>query len=158
MTPSNQIFLLRPLLVGIATTFCTIIVHALILGVIIMAVRRDLQRGRVGVGFWRDSIFITNATLLALAGHLMEMGLWALVFVLCGEFSNFAAAFYHSAANYTTMGDSTAVMSVQWRLLEPVEASDGMLMFGVSTALIFAVVQRQVQTRFAPSDRSSESP
>jgi hypothetical protein len=49
-------------------------------------------------------------------------------------------------------------MSVRWRLLEPLEASDGMLMFGVSTALIFAVVQRLVQTRFAPSDRSSESP
>ncbi len=153
MIPSNQISLLSPLLVGIATILCTIIIHALILRVIIRAVRRDLQEGRVGVGFWRDSIFVTNATLLALVGHLLEMGLWALVFVLCGEFSNFAAAFYHSAANYTTMGDSTAVMSVRWRLLEPFEASDGMLMFGVSTAAIFAVVQRLVQKRFGEFDR-----
>lgn len=153
MTHSNQIPLLSPLLVGGATTFCTIIIHALILGVIIRAVRNDLQEGRLGVRFWRDSIFVTNATLLALVGHLLEMGLWALVFVLCGEFSNFTAAFYHSAANYTTMGDSTAVMSVRWRLLEPLEASDGMLMFGVSTAAIFAVVQRLVQTRFGEFDR-----
>ncbi len=77
MIPSNQISLLSPLLVGIATILCTIIIHALILRVIIRAVRRDLQEGRVGVGFWRDSIFVTNATLLALVGHLLEMGLWA---------------------------------------------------------------------------------
>jgi hypothetical protein len=31
-------------------------------------------------------LFVTNATLLALAGHLVEIGLWALSFVLCGEF------------------------------------------------------------------------
>ncbi len=68
MIPSNQISLLSPLLVGIATILCTIIIHALILGVIIRAVRRDLQEGRVGVGFWRDSIFVTNATLLASKG------------------------------------------------------------------------------------------
>jgi len=153
MTHSNPISLLNPLLVGVATTFCTIIIHALIVGIIIEIVRRDLQRGRVGVGFWRDAIFVTNGTLLALAGHFMEMGLWALVFVLCGEFSDFAAALYHSAASYTTMGDSTAVMSAHWRLLEPLEAADGMLMFGVSTALIFAVVQRLVQTRFGVSER-----
>jgi hypothetical protein len=153
MTHSNQISLLSPVLVGLATTFCTIIVHALILGIIIRVVHRDLQRGRIGVGFWRDSIFVTNATLLVLGGHLIEIGLWAVAFYLCGEFSDFAAAFYHSAASYTTLGDSAVVMSARWRLLEPLEASDGMLMFGVSTAAIFTVVQRMVQTRFAQSDR-----
>jgi hypothetical protein len=153
MTHSNQISLLSPVLVGLATTFCTIIVHALILGIIIRVVHRDLQRGRIGVGFLRDSIFVTNATLLVLGGHLIEIGLWAVAFYLCGEFSDFAAAFYHSAASYTTLGDSAVVMSARWRLLEPLEASDGMLMFGVSTAAIFTVVQRMVQTRFAQSDR-----
>jgi ion channel len=153
MTPSNQISVLSPLLVGTAATFCTIIVHALILGIIVTQVRRGLQRGRVGIGFWTDVMFVTGATLLALAGHLVEIGLWALAFELCGEFSNFAAAFYHSAVNYTTLGDDTVVMSARWRLLGPFEASAGMLMFGVSTAMIFAVTQRLIQTRFGELDR-----
>jgi hypothetical protein len=59
-----------PLFLGVATTLCAIIVHGLILGV-----RR-----------WANFLFVTNATLLALAGHLVEIGLWALSFVLCGEF------------------------------------------------------------------------
>jgi hypothetical protein len=40
------------------------------------------------------------------------------------------------------------VMSASWRLLGPLEAADGMLMFGVSTAMIFAVVARLIQTRY----------
>jgi|ERR1700687_3295531 hypothetical protein len=153
MAPSNQISVLSPLLVGVAATFCTIIVHALILAFIVAQVRRDVQLGRVGVRLWTDITLVTGATLLALAGHLVEIGLWALAFELCGEFSNFAVAFYHSAVNYTTLGDDTVVMSARWRLLGPIEASDGMLMFGVSTAAIFAVIQRLIQTRYGTVGR-----
>jgi hypothetical protein len=114
----------------VATTFFTIIVHALVLYTIIEAVRRYLSRGRAGV-FLRD----------------LTLALWALSFVLCGEFSNFAAALYYSAATYTTVGDGSIVISARWRLLGPLEAADGMLMFGVTTAMIFAVIQRLVQAK-----------
>jgi hypothetical protein len=40
-------------------------------------------------------------------------------------------------------------MSPAWRLLGPLEAANGMLMFGVSTAMIFAVIQRLIEARFA---------
>jgi hypothetical protein len=39
-------------------------------------------------------------------------------------------------------------MSPAWKLLGPLEAADGLLMFGVSTAMIFAVVQRLTWARF----------
>ena len=148
MAPPNQIAVLNPLLIGVATTFCTIILHALLLGMIIWIVRRDLRLGRVGTRFWLDTIFITNVAMLLLAAHLAEIGLWALVLERCGEFSNFGAAYYHSAVNYTTLGDSAFAMSARWRLLAALEAGNGMLMFGVSTAAIFAVIQRLLQHRF----------
>ena len=69
------------------------------------------------------------------------------MFVRCGEFRDFAAAFYSSAENYTTLGYGDVVMSAPWRLLGPLEAADGMLMFGVTTAMIFSVIQRLVWTR-----------
>jgi hypothetical protein len=40
-------------------------------------------------------------------------------------------------------------MTASWKFLGPLEAANGMLLFGVSTALIFAVIQRIVQARFA---------
>lgn len=146
MAPENQIAVTGPLLVGVATTFFTIIVHALVLYAIIEAVRRYLLRGRAGV-FLRDMMLVMSTMLLALAGHFVEIALWALSFVLCGEFSSFAAALYYSAATYTTVGDGTIVISARWRLLGPLEAADGMLMFGVTTAMIFAVIQRLVQAK-----------
>jgi hypothetical protein len=66
---------------------------------------------------------------------------------LCGEFTSFAAAFYHSAMNYTSLGYGDVVMSPSWKLLGPLEAANGMLMFGISTAMIFAVIQRLMQPR-----------
>jgi len=148
VAPPNQIAVLNPLLIGIATTFCTIILHALLLGMIILIVRRDLRLGRVGTRFWLDTIFITNVAMLLLTAHLVEVGMWALVLERCGEFSNFGAAYYHSAVNYTTLGDSAFVMSARWKLFAPLEAGDGMLMFGISTAVLFAVIQRLLQHRY----------
>jgi len=74
--------------------------------------------------------------------------MWGLVLTLCGEFSQLPVALYHSGMNYTTLGDFDNVMSPSWRLLAPLEAANGLLMFGVSTALLFAIVQRIFQTRF----------
>ena len=58
-----------------------------------------------------------------------------------------AAAFAHWVHNFTTLGYGDIVMSPAWRLLGPLEAVAGMLMFGVSTALLFAVTQRLIRLR-----------
>jgi len=89
------------------------------------------------------------AIALALVAHLVEIAVWAVLFVRCGEFGELGTAYYHSAVNYTTLGYGDIIMSPAWRLLGPLEAANGALMFGVSTAMIFAVIQRLVQTRYA---------
>jgi hypothetical protein len=156
VAPPNQISVLNPLLVGLAVTFCTIIVHALFLGMIIRIVRRDLELGRIGLRFLTDIVFITSVTILALAAHLVEIGMWALTLELSGEFTNFAAAYYHSAVNYTTLGDSAFIMSARWKLFAPLEAADGMLMFGVTTAVLFAVIQRLLQHRYGDTRSTTQ--
>src|SRR4030095_7412059 len=90
---------------------------------------------------------ITGATLVLLAAHVVAIGAWGVVFSLCGEFSQLTRAVYHSGMNYTTLGDSDKVMSPSWRFLAPLEAANGMLMFGVSTTMLFAVIQRLMQIR-----------
>ncbi len=81
--------------------------------------------------------------------HLIDIAIWAVLFLVCGEFSDFGTAYYHSAVNYTTLGYGDLIMTRSWRMLGPLEAANGMLMFGVSTAIIFAVIHRLIQTRFA---------
>lgn len=142
---STAMFL--PLVVAVATTVCTVVIHALALATIVVFVRRERRLGYAGVRFSGNVAVVAGATLLALAAHLAEITAWALVFLLCGEFSHFASAFYHSAGAYTSLGDG-AVMSATWKLLGPLETADGLLMFGVSTAMIFAVIQRLIEARY----------
>jgi hypothetical protein len=116
-------------------------------------VRRQHSLGRAGVAFWADLWIVGATMMIALAAHLSGICLWALLFLLIGEFEAFGTAFYHSSVSYTTLGYGELPMSPAWKTLGPIEATDGLLMFGVSTALIFAVVRRLILIRF-PETRS----
>ncbi len=92
-------------------------------------------------------ILLQLVAALLLLVHLVNIGLWALLFCLCGEFAGFEAAYYHSAVNYSSLGYGDIVMSTRWRLLGPLETIDGIVMFGISTALIFALLMRLIERR-----------
>jgi hypothetical protein len=144
---ADHVATLRPLAFGIVIVLCTIMIHALALSATVNLVRREQRIGHTGKRFGIDLAIVVVAILIAFAAHLIEIAVWAGLFVICGEFTAFSAAFDHSAVNYTTLGYGNVVMSPSWRLLGPLEAADGMLMFGVTTAMIFAVIQRLVRTR-----------
>jgi hypothetical protein len=148
MMPTHRIAILTPLAVGVSAIVCTIIVHALAVSATVNVVRRERRLGRAGARFWIDVAIVAVAILFAFAAHLVEIALWALLFKICGEFPDFGVAFDHSAVNYTTLGYGDVIMTPSWKLLGPLEAANGLLMFGVSTAMIFAVIQRLIQARF----------
>ena len=151
MMPS-QIAIVGSLLVGLAATLGTIVIHGFVVHTIVMTVRQNLRRGVLGMRIWVNLTFVMGATLLALAGHLGEIALWAFALDVSGAVTDFSAAIYSSAGSYTTVG-SDIVLPRQWKLLGPFEAVDGMLMFGVSTAFIFAVIQRLIHARFDDADK-----
>ena len=143
----DHVATLRPLAFGIVVVLCTIMIHALALAATVNLVRREQRIGHVGESFGRDLAIVVVVILIGFSAHLIEIAVWAGLFLICGEFTAFGAAFDHSAVNYTTLGYGNVVMTPSWRLLGPLEAADGMLMFGVTTAMIFAVIQRLVRAR-----------
>jgi hypothetical protein len=148
MTQSLRIPILVPLAVGAVVIICTILIHALSVSVSLNLLRRERRLGRTGRSFWSDFPVVVLAMLATLTAHLIEIALWAEVFVLCGEFPYFGTAYYHSAVNYTTLGYGDLVMTPHWRFLGPLEAANGMLLFGVSTAMVFALIQWLIEARF----------
>jgi hypothetical protein len=152
MQDTHHIAFLIPVAVGIAAVICTIFIHALPLSATINFVRREDKLGRVGVRFWRDTVIVARVILYALVAHLVEIAFWAVLFMICREFSDFDTACYHSAVNYTSLGYGDIIMSPTWRLLGPLETANGMLLFGVSTAMIFAVIQRLFEARYVDTD------
>jgi hypothetical protein len=148
MTQIHQVTILLPLLVGAGAVLCTTFIHALALGATVNFFRYERRRGHAGSGFWINLSIAGLVITLAFVAHLTEIALWAGLFVVCGEFQGFGIAYYHSAVNYTTLGYGDIIMSPSWKLLGPLEAADGALMFGVSTAMIFAVTQRLILAQF----------
>ena len=128
------------LLLGSAVFALTVVVQI----VAVMALVRFLQRRdrlrRLDSSFWYGTGALSGAMLIMFAGHLFQVGLWAGLFRWIGEFEDFETAYYHSAVNFSSLGYGDFVMSSEWRLLGAMEAAGGILMFGVSTALGFAVI------------------
>jgi Ion channel len=119
------------------------------LSVTVTIVRREKRLGPTAISFWGEFAIVAWVILLALLAHLIEIALWAAVLMICGEFHEFGTAYYHSAGNYTSLGYNDLIMSPKWRLLGPLEAANGILMFGVSTAMIFTNILRLTRARFA---------
>jgi Ion channel len=141
MTQIPRIPLLIPLLVGSSAAIVTVVIHALAVSVTLKFIRIERKLGRAGASFWIDVAIVALAILFTFVAHLISIALWAALFLICGEFSGFGAAYYHSAVNYTTLGYGDIIMSPSWRLLGPLEAANGALMVGVSTAMLFALIQ-----------------
>ena len=141
MTRNHQFAILYPLVVGVGAVACTIFVHALALAATVNFVRHERRLGRAGAGALIDLAIVALARPFAFVAHLIEIALWAVLLITCG-------AFYHSAVNYTTLGYGDLLLTPSWRLLGPLEAANGALKFGVSTAMVFAVIQRLLLDRF----------
>lgn len=73
-------------------------------------------------------------------GHILQFASWAVLFMLLGEFNDFATAFYHSTVNFTSLGYGDIVMSEAWRLLGALEAANGVMMFGLTAGLVLSVM------------------
>jgi len=145
---TSNIAVCLPLTISLVTILGTIVIHGFAVVIIVRFIRRQHLLGRTGVRFWGDVAIVSGVTLIAGAAHMLEIMIWAVVFAVCGEFTQLAPAFYNSAMLYTTSGYGDAVMSPAWRLLAPAEAGDGLLMFGVSTAMVISTIQLMVRRRF----------
>jgi hypothetical protein len=84
---------------------------------------------------------------IMLAAHLGEAALWAFFYMWQGMLPDYATAMYFSLCSYTTVGSGDVVLPPQWRLLGALEAAVGMLMFGWSTGMLFAIESKVYQRR-----------
>ena len=101
-----------------------------------------------GAGMWPDVGALSSVMVMLFVGHLVQIGLWAWLFLLLGEFTDFGTAYYHSAVNFASLGYGDIVMSEGRRLLGALEAGSGVLMFGLSAAAMFAVLSKMLGVRW----------
>ena len=135
------------IVIGLIMLLGSLLSYGIATAFIVQLGARLVRSGYTGVGFWKNVSVMTAVLLATAAAHLFQIALWATVFLLVGEISSIDQAFYLSAQNYTALGYGDIVLSSQWRLLGPLEAINGLLLFGLSTAVMFAVMSRLVANR-----------
>jgi hypothetical protein len=79
--------------------------------------------------------------------HLIEITVWALLYVGLRAMPDLQSALYFSASTYTTTGYGDLVLPIEWRLIGGVEALTGILMCGWSTGFFFAVVSQMFEAK-----------
>ncbi|HTU17542.1 MAG TPA: ion channel [Gemmataceae bacterium] len=136
--------MLLPLLIGIGAFLGSLLSYGMATALIVHIVVRLIRSGYTGLGFWKNVAVMTIVSLVTAAAHLIQIALWAVALLLSGEITTFEAAFYYSAENYTALGYGDIVLSERWQLLGPLEAINGLLLFGLSTAVMFAVMSRLI--------------
>ncbi|MDM0110886.1 ion channel [Variovorax sp. J22R133] len=93
-------------------------------------------------------------------GNFIQIMIWGLLFMALGEFRELYEAVYHSAVNFSSLGYGDVVMTRPWKLLGPLEAGNGVLMFGLTGAALMAILQQMIRgqvesTAPGPSDKGN---
>jgi hypothetical protein len=136
-----------PLLVGAVLLLASVLSYAIAMSLVVRVVARLIRAGFTGLRFWKNLISMTLLMLIMTTAHLTQIVLWAVAMLLCGAISGFESAFYLSAQNYTALGYGDVLLPARWRLLGPLESINGLLFFGLSTALLFAIISQLIASR-----------
>ena len=84
---------------------------------------------------------ITAMGLLLAALHGIEAAFWAAAYLWLGALGSPEAAILYSFDTMATRGASGFTLQPHWQMMGALEAADGMLLFGISTAFTFTVMQ-----------------
>jgi hypothetical protein len=88
------------------------------------------------------AVVMAVVALLATILHGMEGMVWAAAYRLLDALPDTHSAVLYSLSAITTYGHANIVLEPQWQLLGALEALNGILLFGLTTAFMFAMIQQ----------------
>jgi Ion channel len=131
---------LRQLLFGAAVSLLNITVHALSMNVVIRTARSVVTTIRSRDSVRLIAVMIATVSVLMCA-HFLEVMIWSQAYRLVNVTPAGADPAYFAFVNYATLGYGDVVPTPEWRLIGPITAMNGVLLFGWSTAVIFEVLR-----------------
>jgi hypothetical protein len=121
----------------------TVIVHAIGTSAWVRHLSHRMS-GNQFRGAARSTLALVNTVIIILILHTLEIIIWALAYlalVPTAELASLEEAMYFSFVTFSTLGYGDITLSVGFRLLSGIEALNGIILVGWSTAMIFSVVQ-----------------
>jgi hypothetical protein len=127
---------------GVPLILLTVIIHvfglALINDRVVHVLRRTARRRGFILLF---AIVMAAAVLLSTVLHGIEAVAWAGAYRLLGAVPDNKSAMLYSLNAMTTYGHESVSLEPHWQMMGALEALNGMLLFGLTTAFLFAMIQ-----------------
>jgi voltage-gated potassium channel Kch len=120
----------------------TVVIHFAGLLVLMWLLRARGHRFRAHESAIGQGAAIVFVVLGLVAIHTVEIWLYAVVYWTIAALPDFESALYFSTTSFTTIGYGDVVLEKQWRVFGAIEGANGLLLFGWSTAFLFAVTAR----------------
>ena len=137
--PEKAIFR-QLLLVGATVSLGNIVIHALVMMTVIRVIHPAERHRLLPTSHMIVVMFVTVSVLMG--AHTCEVLVWSLAYAIIDAGPAGADPLYFAFVNYTTLGYGDVIPVERWRLIGPITAMNGVLVFGWSTAVIFAVLRR----------------
>jgi hypothetical protein len=139
--------MLKELVVAFAIVAVCLMLH--VFSIVLMAewlVEHRAKRGRTlrTSGF---VVLLTASFSVIIILHMVEIAIWAIFYFMRSLFADFETSLYFSTTSYTTIGYGDVVLPPAWRMLGGIEGVSGVLLCGLSTAFVFAIVNAMFQMR-----------
>jgi Ion channel len=137
---------LRQFLFGGVVSLANIAVHAAVMTAVVNAARFATTWKRRHPHLWLTGVMLATVGVLLIA-HVVEVFVWSAAYALLGAAPPGTNVVYFAFVNYTTLGYGDVVPVERWKLLGPLTAMNGILLFGWSTAVMFEVLREAMRRR-----------
>ena len=138
--------MLNQYLVGGLTSIVNIAIHALVMTLVVYAAHAVRAKQKSSSSLLVINVMIATVSILMVA-HASEVLIWALTYRLTGAAPVHSDLVYFAFVNYTTLGYGDVIPVERWKLLGPMTAMNGVLLFGWSTAVIFEVLRKAMTSK-----------
>jgi hypothetical protein len=128
---------------GLPLIVLNVVIH--VAGLTLIGARVNASIGKVA-GKQRTAIWailtVSATTLRMTILHGLEAGTWAMTYRLIGAFSEYRTAMLYSLGALTSYGHARIYLEGNWGLMGALEALNGLMLLGLSTAFLYAVIQK----------------
>lgn len=132
---------MRQFLVGTLVSLVSIGLHALVTVVAVSIARSAGLRHTEWPRLHLMGVMMATAVVLMVA-HVLEVLVWAATYGIVGAAVPEDGLLYFAFVNYTTLGYGDITPVREWRLIGPLTAMNGVLLFGWSAAVLFEVLRK----------------
>jgi len=122
-----------------------IAIHAMAMATLISAARMAAQKSSAHSTL-RLALVMIAVVFVLMVAHVTEVAIWSVVYASVDAAPDKTERFYFAFVNFTTLGYGDVLPTPRWRLLGPMTAMNGVLLFGWSTAVMFEVLRTTLRS------------